>query len=191
MKKFILLFIFILFLGGISALCEEGQIDINSATKEKLEDLNGIGPVYAGRIIELRPFSSVDELVNVKGIADKTLAKIKIQGLVCVSEENVEEKIGQSEEEEKEDTPKDKQIIENTENIDFPNNQIQELSDSYKTPIQSEVIKLDTKDIKSENNTKEKDKSVYAKYGFVIFCVLLGTLFILKKDKHKKNEFGR
>lgn len=181
MKITFIFIIFLLLIGGISALCEEGQIDINSASAVKLEDLNGIGPVKAEAIINTRPFSSVDELIKVSGIADKTLAKIKEQGLACVNEEDVEET--------KEEILEDDQIIENTEDIDLSDNQIEELSNSYKTPIQSHTIEL-TKNIKSENNTEEKDKSIYAKYGFVIFCILLGTLFILKKRKHKKNEFG-
>jgi len=52
-----------------------------------------------------------------------------------------------------------------------------------------ETIKLNTKDIKSEDNKKYLDKSSYAKYGFVIFCVLLGLLFVFKKKRFNKNEF--
>ncbi|MFO7973212.1 MAG: ComEA family DNA-binding protein [Candidatus Hydrogenedentota bacterium] len=58
----------------------EGLLDINTATQAELESLPGIGPVYASRIIEYRkktPFRSVDELVNIKGIADKRLADIR------------------------------------------------------------------------------------------------------------------
>ncbi len=51
-----------------------------------------------------------------------------------------------------------------------------------------EIIKLNTKDIKSNVDKKNLGKSDYAKYGFVIFCVLLGFLFIFKKKRFKKNE---
>lgn len=60
-------------------------IDINTATLAQLDELSGIGPAYAQNIINARPFSSVDELVRVKGIGEKTLAKIKAQGFACVN----------------------------------------------------------------------------------------------------------
>ena len=51
-----------------------------------------------------------------------------------------------------------------------------------------EVIKLTPKSIKTEDNKKELSKENYVKYGFVIFCILLGFWFILK-GKTDKNEF--
>ena len=54
------------------------KIDINTATQAQLEMLNGVGSSTAKAIIEYRSqngtFSSVEELVNVKGIVDKKLA---------------------------------------------------------------------------------------------------------------------
>ena len=56
-------------------------IDINVATSEQLQTLPRIGPVMARRIIEYREtqgaFSSVDDLVKVRGIGDKTLKQLR------------------------------------------------------------------------------------------------------------------
>lgn len=56
-------------------------ININTASSSELQSLTGIGEVKAGAIIEYREqnggFSSVDELINVKGIGEKTLEKIR------------------------------------------------------------------------------------------------------------------
>ena len=60
------------------------KIDINTASRERLEEIIWVGPVIAQRIIDARPFYSVDELIKVKGIGEKKLADIKAQGLAWV-----------------------------------------------------------------------------------------------------------
>lgn len=55
-------------------------LNLNTATAEQLEELPGVGPVTAESILSWRTdngaFSSVDELLEVDGIGEKTLADI-------------------------------------------------------------------------------------------------------------------
>jgi DNA uptake protein ComE-like DNA-binding protein len=44
------------------------KLDVNTASKEQLQELPGIGETFADRIIAARPFKSADELKKVKGI---------------------------------------------------------------------------------------------------------------------------
>jgi competence protein ComEC len=59
-------------------------IDINTASIERLEEIMHIGPARAQELINLRPFSSVDDLGRIKGIGPARIADIKSQGLACV-----------------------------------------------------------------------------------------------------------
>jgi competence protein ComEA len=56
-------------------------INLNSATVEQLEALPGIGPKTAQLIVEYRQksggFKKVEELMNVKGIGEKSFLKLK------------------------------------------------------------------------------------------------------------------
>jgi competence ComEA-like helix-hairpin-helix protein len=52
-------------------------ININTATAAELADLPDIGPKTAALIIAGRPYKTVDDIVKVKGIGEKTLTKIR------------------------------------------------------------------------------------------------------------------
>jgi competence protein ComEA len=63
-----------------SAASLEGQININTATAAELEQLPGVGPAIAERIVSYRkdnPFKQRNQIMRVKGIGEKTFAKIK------------------------------------------------------------------------------------------------------------------
>lgn len=53
------------------------KVNINTASKEKLEALPGIGPDKAQAIIDGRPYKKTDDLMKVKGIKGGTYDKIK------------------------------------------------------------------------------------------------------------------
>jgi len=60
---------------------ESDKININTATKEELMTISGIGSVTADNIIEYRErnngFLDVDELIEVNGIGEKNLEKLR------------------------------------------------------------------------------------------------------------------
>ena len=56
-------------------------INLNSATAAELEKLPGVGPATAARIVEYRTkngaFKKVEDLMNVRGIGEKTFLTLK------------------------------------------------------------------------------------------------------------------
>lgn len=115
------------------------KIDINKATCEELQLIDGIGPVLAENIVNYRDehgnFSSMGDLLNVKGIGDSKLEKIKLHSYIDgedirINEDKNEEKYTEtlppeSEEEHTEtaealwDEPEVAEIIDYWEEDDF------------------------------------------------------------------------
>ncbi len=65
----------------VSKTVRAGPININRATQEEFDSLDGIGPVIAKRIVEYRrvngPFMAVEDLQKVSGIGGTKFAQFK------------------------------------------------------------------------------------------------------------------
>lgn len=69
--------------GGAGAAGGGGPVSLASATAEQLEQLDGIGPGLAKKILDFRTqhggFQSVDQLAEVPGIGEKRLESLRAQ----------------------------------------------------------------------------------------------------------------
>ncbi|HYF26612.1 MAG TPA: ComEA family DNA-binding protein [Baekduia sp.] len=67
--------------GPATAAVPAAPVDLNAATAEQLETLDGVGPATAAKILQYRDehggFRSVDELAQVPGIGPKRLAALR------------------------------------------------------------------------------------------------------------------
>jgi competence protein ComEA len=66
---------------GGGAAPSGGPVNINTATLEQLDELQGVGPATAQKIIDYRtangPFASIEDIKNVSGIGDAKFAAMK------------------------------------------------------------------------------------------------------------------
>lgn len=80
MKRLLRSLILALALSPMAAIAT-GPVDINAADAASLEQVKGIGPAKASAIVQFReqngPFASVDDLVQVPGLGEKTVAMIR------------------------------------------------------------------------------------------------------------------
>jgi competence protein ComEA len=66
---------------GVTAAAAEGPISLGSATVEQLDEVEGIGPVTAQKIVEFRDqqggLSSIDQLDQISGIGPSTMEALR------------------------------------------------------------------------------------------------------------------
>jgi competence protein ComEA len=60
--------------GNLSAAL---KVNLNASTQAQIEELPGIGPSTAQKIISARPFSSIEELIQKKVVSKSVYDKIK------------------------------------------------------------------------------------------------------------------
>jgi competence ComEA-like helix-hairpin-helix protein len=78
------------------------KVDINQADADELTQLQGVGTRLAERIIAARPFESLDDLTNVRGISENDVERLRPFLHIAETPEQVEsnEEIGDDEPEE-------------------------------------------------------------------------------------------
>jgi competence protein ComEA len=74
-------FLFCVFNASATKKPPPAPININTATSEQLQEVPGIGPATAEKILQMRKsygaFKSVDDLLSIKGIGKKRLDKMR------------------------------------------------------------------------------------------------------------------
>ena len=154
-KRIALVFAALLAYAGMAL----AAVNINTATKEELDALPGIGPVKAQAIVDYRtkngPFKSVDDVKKVKGIGDATFGKIK--GDISVSGATTTPAKAESKAAEKKETAKEK-TAEKKESVK------EKMADTKekvkeKTADVKEKVKEKAADMKSDKKEAAKEKA--------------------------------
>jgi competence ComEA-like helix-hairpin-helix protein len=195
MKLSLLFFLFLL-LPSVLAKCESNQIDINTASLSDLDKITSIGPKKAQAIIDTRPYFSIDDLINVTGIGEKTLSKIKMEGLACVSSEisiTQSQEIGEEKSEEM-PVPETDAISEKEEDSNRESKITARVIDNSPIILEKEttenIINLNS-DINSGKKILYESRSEivrkYLIYAFALFLLVIMVFLLFEKNGRTKN----
>lgn len=157
------LVIIILFSTFVFVGCSNSQIDINSATVNDLDKIVWVGETTATKIIEGRPFESLEDLDNIYGIGDKKLRDIIDEGLACVENEKINN-VQKNESRQRDVIPKFSDV-----NNSYPKEILPILLEGEK---ENDILVYESKNSTVLN---------YLPYAFSVFLILIIAVLILQR----------
>jgi competence ComEA-like helix-hairpin-helix protein len=155
------------------------KVDINTASLDQLVVVKGIGPVLAQKIINLRPFSDLDDLRRVQGIGENSLKSIKdnltVQSEVLPADfQSFVESIRGESKYETTDIDEDEEEKFEPENIEIEEESVVVMSEQDAEDLDHEILDGEVKIIEGETNIDEhgyikKEEQIKAKPAKINF----------------------
>ena len=157
------LFFILILTSFVLADCDNNQIDINFADANELDEIVWIGEATAEKIINERPFDSVEDLDKIYGIGEKKLDDIIEEGLACVDEEIEEKKA--------EEYVEDKKV----------DGETRETVDSFFQEEPELVLLNGEEEIGLVYESKNSIVLKYLPHGFCVFLILIIGVLVLQR----------
>lgn len=200
MRLFVFFISAIFLISFCFAQCNSGQVDINSASLSelmKIKWMGGTGTV-AQRVIELRPFNSLDDLSKVKGLggSGSRISDIKSQGLACIgSGDSIKTTTSSTEETTEKSSGVGEQETEVYSTAKVTAHIIEEPISEQQTTLEmrqtENIINLnsDSKSIKEKVVYESRSEQIrkYSIYAFVIFLLIVAIFLLLEKHERTKD----
>ena len=161
MKKLLLILTMWLVMMGAAF----AQVNINTATKEQLDGLKGIGPTKAQAIIDYRtkngPFKTVDDLEKVPGIGPATMKDIRgsisVTGASSTADAKKDAKADVKKEDKKADVKKDDKKADTKKDGKADAKKDDKKADAKKDDKKADVKKADAKKDDKKVDAKNAD----------------------------------
>ncbi len=154
----------------VGATCSQNQINVNSASLKELDKIIWVGPATAQRIVDARPYKTIDDITKAKGIGSAKLREIKKQGLACASGNKTHKKENHiSIETMSQRKPKYKIYKNSDENITTHKTYEENITD--KTPKIISLNERPSTELVFESKNSEVIK--YLPYAFSIFSIFI------------------